>query len=175
MKVDFDLVAANLGCTGRAVQERLKKLRKMAAENATSDPTTAAAVVGPKTPTKPKTKSPTKTKGAAPGGDAVTPSPKKRKTATPKGGKEASAGAGGAKDVVKEEQGQEISAVMAGDEEAVGSGGNVAGDMAGDEEGMGEYAMGPEMSQVVKEEDLLDDSHDPVLYDAHIGLLSSEI
>lgn len=171
MKVDFDIVAANLGCTPRAVQERLKKLRKMAAENATSDPTAAAAVVGPKTPTKLKTKSPTKTKGAAPGGDAVTPSRKKRKTATPKGGKGASAGAGAAKGVVKEEKGQEISAEMAGDVEAVDGGGHMAGEV----EGMGEYTMGPEMSQVVKEEDLLDESHDPVLYDAQIGLLSSEI
>lgn len=174
MKVDFEVVASHLGCTPRAVQERLKKLRKMAAEHATSDPGTAAvgASVGPKTPTKGKTKSPTKAKTkasaavAAADGDAVTPSPKKRKIATPKGAK------GGETKGGTVEQATGVAETVGdgdGDGEAVYEGG------MGTEEEMGEYAMGPEMSQLVKEEDLLGDGHDPLLYDAQIGLLPSEI
>lgn len=177
VKVDFEVVAAQLGCTARAVQERLKKLKKMAAEHAGADPTAAAAaVVAPKTPTKSKTKAPAKTKGAAAGGaEDGTPSPKKRKIATPKSGKANGKGGSGGGVGVKEVGGrvevkaEEIEAEIVGEEGVGGAG------MEDGEGEVGEYGMGlSEMSQV-KEEDLLDNGHDPVLYDAHIGLLSSEI
>ncbi|MCJ1336484.1 hypothetical protein MMC09_001760 [Bachmanniomyces sp. S44760] len=65
IKVDFGAVAARLGCTARAVQEQLKKLKKMA-----KDQEDGKEIALAKTPNK--------------GKNDDTPTPKKRKTATPR-------------------------------------------------------------------------------------------
>ena len=159
-------MAAHLGCPPRAVQERLKKLKKLAAvEPAASDPT--AAVAGPKTPTKAKT--PTKSKATPAGDDAGTPTPKKRKVATPrsakggvKGGKAEMAKA----DLVVAEM---LEAAVVKEED-----GAVPG-VAAEDGQVADYATGPEIDQAIKNEDLLEGLHDSVLYDAHIGLLANEL
>ena len=73
--MNFELVAHRLGCTPRAVQERLKKLKKMASEH--TDGIQGVSAPSPITPTKAPAK-----KNA--GKDETTSSAKKRKVATPK-------------------------------------------------------------------------------------------
>lgn len=68
VSVDHAALAAHLGCTPRAVVERLKKLKKLAGASPNTTPKTS---VNPK-------------KRAAKENGDETPSPKKRKTATPK-------------------------------------------------------------------------------------------
>ena len=73
--MNFELVADRLGCTPRAVQERLKKLKKMASEHTGGTPRVSGP--SPITPTKALPK-----KNA--GNDESPPSAKKRKVATPR-------------------------------------------------------------------------------------------
>ena len=75
ISVNFELVADRLGCTPRAVQERLKKLKKMASEH--TGGVHGVPAPSPITPTKAPTK-----KNA--GKDESPSSAKKRKVATPR-------------------------------------------------------------------------------------------
>ena len=75
ISVNFEGVAARLGCTPRAVQERLKKLKKMASEQA------GGSALAPVTPTKPLAKKKTGED------DTSSSATKKRKVATPKSAK----------------------------------------------------------------------------------------
>ena len=75
ISVNFELVADRLGCTPRAVQERLKKLKKMASEP------TGSIHGGPAPSPITPTKAPTKNNA---GKDDSPSSAKKRKVATPR-------------------------------------------------------------------------------------------
>ncbi|MCJ1363908.1 hypothetical protein MMC16_003017 [Acarospora aff. strigata] len=158
VKVDFDVVAANLGCTPRAVQERLKKLKKIAAEQKDADPN------APKTPTKTKAV-------ITENGDATTPTPKKRKVATPKSTTPKSStpkkSATAAKDK-KEGRAQKIKAEKLYEAD----GGVTAEPHAEEDYDLGGYEMDPDIDEMVKEEQILQNGEDPVLYDAqtaHLG------
>ncbi|MCJ1480312.1 hypothetical protein MMC06_000467 [Schaereria dolodes] len=76
IKLDFDAVSKRLGCTARAVQERLKKLKKLATDEADGSSITPAKA---------------STKKAS--SDEATPT-KKRKVVTPKSPKVAKASTG---------------------------------------------------------------------------------
>ncbi|KAI9850497.1 MAG: hypothetical protein M1830_007014 [Pleopsidium flavum] len=147
IKIDFDAVAANLGCTPRAVQERLKKLKKVAGEQNSAGPP------GPKTPSK--------SKGAPTNGDAATPTPtpKKRKVATPK-----SAKAKGKKDINMDKFNAEED----------GEGAEEAGDDdIAEEDVIGRYLVKPDKGAIMTE-NVMKKRQDPVLYDGETDVLRGD-
>jgi len=113
------------------------------------------------TPGGPKT--PSKTKGTAATGDAATPTPtpKKRRVATPKSAK---AAAKGKKDVKVEMVNAEE------DGEKVEETGN--GEIA-EEDGIGPYVVEPDKGAIMAE-NVSKKRKDPVLYDSKIGVLRGD-